>query len=916
MRQENNFRQLMKDKNIIIPIIQRDYAQGRSDAKAVSVRTRLIDEWIDILKDEKKELRMDFNYIYGNESQGNFYPVDGQQRLTSLYLLYWYLAYATGNQEDIKNWKFDYKTRNSASEFFLFLRDVEKSERIFQILFSDSTCNIENIKNEKWFKSKWENDPTIMSAVTFLCLLSKKITPYKEQFQEFWTRLNDENKPAVYFTCLSECDDEYGEIDAAKKYTRMNARGKKLTDFENLKAMIDQIEMKYIGQLAYCGADDIENTVSWSYDRIYINQFYKNAKAASLDKKTEIINEMSHKWYRFIYYVYCLKYGKSIPTDVLKKDENGNESYEDTMYKLSQNRIADDTITEYLWILKAVQEVLCNNETGLSYHISSIDFNRDFDRKDVLNFVLFVSNMWNSKNQKQENEDILREWKEFKTALKELNFGSWNLSDTLQVKIIDNFTKGISESPERTVKDYFIRNDFEQKNPFGTICVLNDINCRLLEQKIKYKLINDEILQAKDLENVYIKTYRVGYLYYLCGYLQEWNLGDWSTKEKWSNTFIKEFIQILTVKGSIHSFFTTMEARLVYAYASCYDREKDCLLEEAEINNCNNEHIWNNQYLEWEDGEYGKLEESRKKQLNHLKTMLELLLVYKKQSNITDETLIKNYIEVINTFFDNQKGYEKCWLRIISKFSKENHYFLMNKFELIEGVVCCDKIPVILRAYLKELNYNANYKFQIGELRKFDKKYTYFTENEMRVPYTRRNAICTFLPDPNYNANYRHTKNVYWNLGGNYNARNMDLIYSVFLDLSQIGYCLKNQFLSLDILQNQFCITIYSLGDRKNGKIIVEQKKAVIDFSCIQQAETTVKEWEQLFRDILESPSKSGNYDKWIELWYNEYESAFEKKIDETQLEYENKGGQRPKKKWNYTIHVPKLSWNSIIKEI
>lgn len=118
MRREDNFQELVKNKKIIIPIIQRDYAQGRNNTKAISVRTRLIDEWIDILKDPN--LRMDFNYIYGNETGDVFYPVDGQQRLTSLYLLHWYLAMATNNTDEIDEWQFDYKTRNSASEFFSF----------------------------------------------------------------------------------------------------------------------------------------------------------------------------------------------------------------------------------------------------------------------------------------------------------------------------------------------------------------------------------------------------------------------------------------------------------------------------------------------------------------------------------------------------------------------------------------------------------------------------------------------------------------------------------------------------------------------------------------------------------------------------------------------------------------------------
>ena len=195
MRREDNFQELVKNKKIIIPIIQRDYAQGRNNTKAISVRTRLIDEWIDILKDPN--LRMDFNYIYGNETGDVFYPVDGQQRLTSLYLLHWYLAMATNNTDEIDEWQFDYKTRNSASEFFSFLRDDDKSVALFEILHSDNTESDkqESVRNESWFKTKWENDPTVVSCLNFLCMLSGKLSSYEDQFAVFWASLNDTSCP-------------------------------------------------------------------------------------------------------------------------------------------------------------------------------------------------------------------------------------------------------------------------------------------------------------------------------------------------------------------------------------------------------------------------------------------------------------------------------------------------------------------------------------------------------------------------------------------------------------------------------------------------------------------------------------------------------------------------------------------------
>ena len=112
---------------------------------------------------------------------------------------------ATNNTDEIDEWQFDYKTRNSASEFFSFLRDDDKSVALFEILHSDNTESDkqESVRNESWFKTKWENDHTVVSCLNFLCMLSGKLSSYEDQFDVFWASLNDTSSPALYFTCLN-----------------------------------------------------------------------------------------------------------------------------------------------------------------------------------------------------------------------------------------------------------------------------------------------------------------------------------------------------------------------------------------------------------------------------------------------------------------------------------------------------------------------------------------------------------------------------------------------------------------------------------------------------------------------------------------------------------------------------------------
>ena len=76
-------------RKIEIPLIQRDYAQGRIDSDTNRVRKRFLDALYDALTN--KPITLDF--VYGDiESDGKMIPLDGQQRLTTLSLLHWYAA--------------------------------------------------------------------------------------------------------------------------------------------------------------------------------------------------------------------------------------------------------------------------------------------------------------------------------------------------------------------------------------------------------------------------------------------------------------------------------------------------------------------------------------------------------------------------------------------------------------------------------------------------------------------------------------------------------------------------------------------------------------------------------------------------------------------------------------------------------
>lgn len=115
----NNFEDFISKNSIRVPRLQREFAFGRQDSVSQVKRQRFVDVIFESVFNSKP---LYLNFIYGTYQEGVFIPLDGQQRLTILYLVYWY--YIKKNSEenflltiDGKS-KFLYDTRYSSTVFF------------------------------------------------------------------------------------------------------------------------------------------------------------------------------------------------------------------------------------------------------------------------------------------------------------------------------------------------------------------------------------------------------------------------------------------------------------------------------------------------------------------------------------------------------------------------------------------------------------------------------------------------------------------------------------------------------------------------------------------------------------------------------------------------------------------------------
>ena len=237
-----SFLELIDRYMILIPVIQRDYAQGRQTEDVIKIREDFVHDLLCFIKDSTQPHYVDFVYgtvEYKNGHKDAFIPLDGQQRLTTLFLLHLYIAEISGNYQSFYDKtidRFEYSTRKSSTEFCRGLIShnvcgdlIEKREDEPNVKLSAV------IENQGWFFSAWKQDPTVQGMLVMLDEIDCQVQKQKDLIPAFYDNLfKGEVQPIVYQWQPLE-----GYTLTDDLYIKMNARGLKLTDFEVFKALYE-----------------------------------------------------------------------------------------------------------------------------------------------------------------------------------------------------------------------------------------------------------------------------------------------------------------------------------------------------------------------------------------------------------------------------------------------------------------------------------------------------------------------------------------------------------------------------------------------------------------------------------------------------------------------------------------------------
>lgn len=308
--QKKTFWKFIQENTIEIPIIQRDYAQGRIGKEYL--RASFLKELKEALDNKEKPLKLDF--VYGSQENNHLQPLDGQQRLTTLWLLHWYIALRAGKlgeaSEILK--KFSYETRISSREFCENLCKAHNFEKF------DEGSVVDFITQQTWFYSFWKQDPTIQAMLRMLAgedevlidniekLFEKEI---KEDFDRYWRLLTEETPIAFYYQPL----ENFGLSDDL--YIKMNARGKQLTPFENFKAdLIGYIEQQAKEKEEWKRLLDIYRGIPILLDTEWLDIFWKNKSA------THQVDEIYYAFLNRFFWNYNVGYSKETGSKIEQTD--------------------------------------------------------------------------------------------------------------------------------------------------------------------------------------------------------------------------------------------------------------------------------------------------------------------------------------------------------------------------------------------------------------------------------------------------------------------------------------------------------------------------------------------------------------------------------------------------------------------
>lgn len=322
-----------ENDKIIIPDLQRDYCWGNpiSNNSEDSLASSFIDSILRLEKSQEITMGLIYGYYDKELTPYHLQLCDGQQRLTTLFLIIGIINRMLPGNEYRDLLISDFELNEDDKEPHLLYGIRESSLYFLSDLtvhyFLKDSLSVEELRKQPWFLKSYDDDPTIASIIRALKTIECKLKGYKEL-----ELLGDFLIHKLKFLFYDMENRQNGE----ETFVVINTTGEPLTANQNLKPQI------MMANTSYCRcSDDSQNEVfdaahDWEFMETW---FWKHRRKNEHDTSTE----------GMLAFLHCIR--------IL---ESGDESSWHKNYDISNDKfplsISMDTIWKWFCAYKRMYE--------------------------------------------------------------------------------------------------------------------------------------------------------------------------------------------------------------------------------------------------------------------------------------------------------------------------------------------------------------------------------------------------------------------------------------------------------------------------------------------------------------------------------------------------------------------------------
>lgn len=379
-----------------IPDMQRDYCWANTISE--NNNKSLVENFIeDLIGQVDNEEGLQLGLLYAYESPKNYIQLcDGQQRLTTIYLLLCVL-YMKSKDEEILSalimnpkegpvLRFQYAIRESTLSFLTdLITEVVLHEKSEEFKLSE-------LRNEDWYFNEYSNDPSIQNILLSLELIDKRLSIFETEIKSAFDKLSKLILNKISFLYFDMQNRTYGE----EQFVVLNTTGKPLTKTENMKPL-------FLGELDDSLKTKGNKTALRHYADLWEEWelfFWKNK-----NEKHQTADKGLNEFFRWIYIIESTKLIELLKSEneEYNKAQKALSNFRFNLFELAENKeILLDLIQEYFI---AIQTINNDKDIRLKFLFSEnslsqincfellplLSFLKKFDIKDVeqISFIRF-----------------------------------------------------------------------------------------------------------------------------------------------------------------------------------------------------------------------------------------------------------------------------------------------------------------------------------------------------------------------------------------------------------------------------------------------------------------------------------------------------------------------------------------------